>query len=272
MNNLIWLVAAGVALAALGIWWWMSNRAKKVPDQWPVTSRLVLNSRERAMYDAIAHTFPHLLIFVKLPLTRFLQLRDTRAVEYWYNLISPLNVTYAMCTREGRVVAALDLVFTSKASESALVMKTRALRAAEIKYVTINADTVPTPALLRQLVLGDAGERPSRTSRSSTQAPPKPEDFEATRAKLEQLLSDKRSGQQRDPRDAWYRDSVINKDSFIMPDSRINSGFQSSGLSGIEVDVIIGESTPAEHISARTPRPESSPQDFRETAPAAQGR
>jgi hypothetical protein len=262
------LALIGLVAVAGGIWWWLDRRPQKIPDNWPLASRLVLNSKERAMYDIIAQTFPHLLIFVKLPLTRFMQLRETKSVEYWYNLISPLNVTYAMCTREGRVVAAIDLVFTGKASESALVMKTRAMRAAEVKYITLDAQTTPTPAQLRHLILGDAGERPASPSRTS-QAP-KIEDFEATRARLEQLLSDKRAGQQRDPRDMWYRDSVINKDSFIMPDSRINSGFQSSGLSGIEVDVLIGESTPAERKSAHTPAPASTLRDFRVTVPAAQ--
>jgi hypothetical protein len=201
-----------VAAAALGGYWWYSGRSQRIPDTWPLLPRLVLNSRERAIYELLVRTFPHMLVFCKLPLTRFLQLREAKSAEYWYNLISPLTVSFVLCTRETRIAAVVDLVFSGKQSETAMSMKAKALAAAEIKYVLVNADPVPTASQLRMAVLG---EKPEAMPNSSQQTGTHRADFDMTRQRLEQLIQDKRG-----IREGSFRDSVINKDSFIMPDSR----------------------------------------------------
>jgi hypothetical protein len=208
-----WLIALSlVGMVAVGGYWWSSLRPQRIPDEWPLSPRLILNSRERAVYELLLRTFPHMTIFVKLPLTRFLQLRDAKSAEYWYNLISPLQVSFVLCTRETRIAAVVDLVFSGKQSEAAMTMKSRALAAAEIKFVVLSAEPIPTANQLRMAVLG---EKPEALPNSTLSTGTHRVDFDMTRQRLEQIIQDKR-----ETRDVWNRDSVINKDSFIMPDSR----------------------------------------------------
>ena len=57
----------------------------------------------------LREALPHHIVLSKLPLVRFCQPNDPQQVRFWYELLGSLNVTFAVCSANGRVLAAIDL-------------------------------------------------------------------------------------------------------------------------------------------------------------------
>lgn len=144
------------------------KRRRRMPDAWPLSRRPVLNARERHVYALMKQAFPQYDILIKLPLTRFMQLRDLSNALFWYELLTPLSVSFTLCDGNTQVFAVLDLLNEERSSSSATRLKQRALLAAQIRYVELDATTVPTVRQLRDLMLSDKEQRDSlwRTSSS----------------------------------------------------------------------------------------------------------
>ena len=115
METLPW-IASLVAVALLGVvllgWSWLSRRPPRVaplPTEWALSARPVFSTDERRVYKLMREALPHHIVLSKLPLVRFCQPSDPNEVRYWYELLGSINVTFAICSANGRVLAAIDL-------------------------------------------------------------------------------------------------------------------------------------------------------------------
>jgi hypothetical protein len=236
--SLALLLGAGV-LAAL------SRRPQKkapLPTQWTLTSRPVFSSEERRVYRQLREALPHHIILSKLPLLRFTQPTEPEEVRYWYDLLGAIHVGFAICSTNGRVLAAIDLSTERGGSRRALQIKQSVLAACKVRYLRCSVDQLPSIPELQLLVpnTGPAGRGPQSAAGVSQ-----------ARDHLASTLASRRR-----ERTTLWTDSGYLQDSFFGADGRaegaVVSGFGSlrSGVSVREMSVTPGMT--AEETLARS--------------------
>jgi hypothetical protein len=105
-------LAALVILAAVLVAWRVTRRQapqpQPLPAEWALAPRPVFSTDERRIYRQLREALPHHVVLSKLPLVRFCQPSDPNEVRYWYDLLGAIHVTFAICSANGRVLAAID--------------------------------------------------------------------------------------------------------------------------------------------------------------------
>jgi hypothetical protein len=207
-----WILGLAAVGALVGYGWGAFSERKPVPAHWPLAGRKVFTAHEQQVYSLLRAAFPELCVLSKLPLPRFMRLTVRTQAEYWFNLISPLYVTFAVCLPNGRVVAVIDCYGSGSGSRSAVTLKRQALRACNIRYLRIDDGVIPPMKALRAMVMGasDSAEAEAPQSRQHAEL-----------ASAKQTLAATVRGR-RSEREMWSRDSIVTKDSFLRPDSRSN--------------------------------------------------
>ncbi len=212
------LVALALCLAGLSLWAWsrrQTTRAAALPNEWALAARPVFSTDERRIYRLLREALPHHIVLSKLPLVRFCQPTDPNEVRYWYDLLGNNNVAFAVCSNNGRVLAAIDLDTDRGNSRRVLHIKQSVLGACRIRYLRCPVDHLPSVAELQLLVPhGSAAARgpqpgpiavSSKSRGSEAGAPPR-----------------------RGARAALWQEATAFQDSFFAPDIRDglgNSGF-----------------------------------------------
>jgi len=158
MQTVPWIVIlsvlCGVLLAALA-WTLKPARkpvAKPLPTEWALTARPVFSTDERRVYRLLREALPHHIVLSKLPLVRFCQPNDPNEVRYWYDLLGAHHVAFAVCSANGRVLAAIDLDTDRNNSRRVLQIKQSVLAACRVRYLRCPVDNPPTVAELQLLV------------------------------------------------------------------------------------------------------------------------
>ena len=220
MGNLPWTTAV-VAISLLGIvllsWYLLSRRSRPVkplPTEWALSARPVFSTDERRVYKLIREALPHHVVLSKLPLVRFCQPNDPGEVRYWYELLGSINVTFAVCSANGRVLAAIDLDTDRNNSRRTLQIKQSVLGACRVRYLRCPVDNLPTAAELQLLV-------PSSTAATARGPQPgivPPRDIDEARDSLASTVATRRA-----QRSALWQDSSVFQDSFFAPDSRTDT-------------------------------------------------
>lgn len=206
MTQLPWIIAlAAVGLLLVGAAFWArggSRRAAKapLPSKWALTPRPVLSSDERRVFHLLLEALPDHVLFAKLPLVRFCYPSDPTRVRYWFDLLGATHVAFAVCTVNGRVVAAIDLDRDRSGPRRSLQIKQAVLSACRVRYLRIAPDAMPSAAELQALV-------PTGSPRTVHEA----------RDALSSAVAARRS-----ERPAW-QDSSQNGDSFFAPDTRLDN-------------------------------------------------
>ncbi|MDB5821027.1 MAG: hypothetical protein JWQ11_4667 [Rhizobacter sp.] len=180
MPTLSWLFALSLVLMALAsaaatVWVLKVRRirSKALPTDWDIAARAVFNTDERRVYRQLRDALPHHIVLAKLPLLRFSQAEDPQRMKYWYRVLGHLNVTFAICGANGRLLAALDLDNGRTPSRRTVTIKQSVLAACRVRYLRIPADHLPSIAELQLLVpqAGGTVRAPqARASRSMTAA------------------------------------------------------------------------------------------------------
>lgn len=158
-----WSVAlVAVALLAAGAAWvWVDRRRRSIPAQmpsdWAVQPRLIFNTDERRLRRQLVEAFPNHVVVTKLQLIRFCQPDNPREMRYWYDLLSPLYVSFAICADNGRVLAAIDIDLSregleSRGSRRAAKIKQAVFEACRVRYARSPSGQLPTVAELRSLL------------------------------------------------------------------------------------------------------------------------
>ena len=187
-----------------------SPRKRPLPTQWTLTARPVFNSDERRAYRQLREALPHHVVLSKLPLVRFCQPLDPAQVRYWYELLGSHSVSFAICSPNGRVLAALDLENQRSTSRRSQQIKQSVLAACKVRYVVCSADLMPSLPELQLLVpqIGPAARGPQAAPAVNT-----------ARDQLANTLAGKRR-----ERSALWVDSGYMQDSFFGTDGQTEGG------------------------------------------------
>ncbi|NUZ05585.1 DUF2726 domain-containing protein [Piscinibacter koreensis] len=230
MEPIPWISAGVAALVAVALAGWLviaqrRRSAGALPTEWALTPRPVFSVDERRVYRLLREALPHHIVLSKLPLVRFCQPTDPSAVRYWFDLLGGAHVTFAVCSPNGRVLAALDLDAEKNAARRSLQIKQAVLTACRVRYLRCPADNLPSVAELQLLVPSSA----SAGARSPQPASaPAPDPLSDVRDTLSSTVATRRA-----ERSALWQDSSLFQDSFFAPDSRLeafgNSDFMPPG-------------------------------------------
>ena len=210
-----WIVALIVLLLALiGAVTWRLTRERTtpvmpLPTDWSLAPRPVFSTDERRVYRQLREALPHHIVLSKLPLVRFCQPNDPQDVRYWYELLGSIHVTFAICSANGRVLAAIDLDTDRGNSRRVLQIKQSVLGACRVRYLRCPVDHLPSVAELQLLVPQSAA-----SSRGPQPAPSRPR----TRDDAVREGSSRRR-----ERNALWQDSSFFQDSFFAPDNRADT-------------------------------------------------
>ncbi|MEP6739556.1 MAG: DUF2726 domain-containing protein [Caldimonas sp.] len=211
------MVALSLLTVVVLVWVWLVRRPPRVPPlptDWALSARPVFSTDERRVYKLLREALPHHIVLSKLPLVRFSQPSDPDDVRYWYELLGSINVTFAVCSANGRVLAAIDLDIDRGNSRRILQIKQSVLGACRIRYLRCPVDNLPSAAELQLLVPSST----AATARGPQPAGSAPRDLDVARDSLSSTVATRRA-----QRSALWQDSSNFQDSFFAPDSRLDS-------------------------------------------------
>jgi hypothetical protein len=216
MQTLPLIFALGAAtLIALALGWWFIQRTPEkvvaLPTEWALTARPVFSTDERRVYRLLREALPHHIVLSKLPLVRFCQPTDPNEVRYWFDLLGTSHVTFAVCSANGRVLAAIDLDTDRGNSRRAMQIKQSVLVACRVRYLRCPVDQLPSVAELQLLV-------PSSSAPARGPQPAKAANLHQARDSLANAVASRRA-----ERTALWQDSTVFQDSFFAPDTRIDA-------------------------------------------------
>jgi len=226
MQVLPWIAALAVttllALALLVLLWRGRKppQPKPLPTEWSLTARPVFSTDERRIYRLLREALPHHIVLSKLPLVRFCQPNDPSEVRFWFDLLGSNHVTFAVCSANGRVLAAIDLDVERGGSRRLQQIKQSVLAACRVRYLRCSTDHLPSIAELQLLV-------PHSGAASRAPQPAPTHTLHEARDTLATTVATKRA-----ERTALWSDSTLFQDSFFSPDSRLDA-FASSEFSGL---------------------------------------
>jgi hypothetical protein len=236
--TLPWMIAlvAVVVLALGALWFGMRRRPpqpKPLPTEWTLTARPVFSTDERRVYRQLREALPHHIVLSKLPLVRFCQPTDPQQVRYWYELLGSIHVTFAICSANGRVLAAIDLDTDRGNSRRVLQIKQSVLGACRVRYLRCPVDHLPSIPELQLLVPHSMASRGPQPAPSIHQA----------RDTLSTTVASRRK-----ERTALWQDSSFFHDSFFAPDNRMDgTGSQFGSLSDPPSGRQVSREPPAEN-------------------------
>ena len=215
---LMFVLAASALIVIALIWWFLLREPKKavaLPTEWALTARPVFSTDERRVYRLLREALPHHIVLSKLPLVRFCQPTDPNEVRFWFDLLGASHVTFAVCSANGRVLAAIDLDTDRGNSRRAMQIKQSVLGACRVRYLRCPVDHLPSVAELQLLV-------PSSNTQARGPQPAKAANLHQARDSLAHAVASRRA-----ERTALWQDSTVFQDSFFAPDTRVD-GFGSS--------------------------------------------
>lgn len=176
-----------------------------LPLEWNLVPRPVFSTDERRVYRQLREALPHHIVLSKLPLVRFCQPNDPEEVRFWYDLLGSIHVTFAICSANGRVLAAIDLEHDRGNSRRITQIKQSVLGACRVRYLRCPVDHMPSIPELQLLVPHSGAARGPQPAPSLHQA----------RDNLSSTVAARRR-----ERTALWQDSGFFQDSFFSPDSR----------------------------------------------------
>jgi hypothetical protein len=186
------------------------HNRQPLPMEWALAGRPVFSADERRIYRLLREALPHHVILSKLPLVRFCQPTDADEVRYWYDLLGTTHVTFAICSANGRVLAAIDLEAEHTLSSRIAQIKQNVLNVCRVNYLVCNTERAPSIAQLRALV-------PPHVERARA-----PATLDEARDQLAHTVASRRA-----QRHANWQDSSVFQDSFFALDSRFDGFTQS---------------------------------------------
>ena len=263
-STYLWIIALLASLAvsaSLALAWVLLRKpkpaGKPLPTEWSLTARPVFSADERRVYRLLKEALPHHVILSKLPLVRFCQPTEAKEVRYWFELLGAIHVTFAICSPNGRVLAALDLdTERSTSSSRSLQIKQQVLGACRVRYLRCPVDALPSVAELQLLV-----PYSNSHARGPQAAPTQGLRASAAAPRSVPLSGAPRRGSS--GRNDLWQDSAVFGDSFFAPDSRLDGGLDSSRTGRHGSVSSFQHSRPfAEALSAHSQYPDEAPNDI----------
>lgn len=208
---LLLLAVASAAAFYIGRWSARRQNRRTLPRDWAIMARPALNENERRALRLLREAMPEHAVLAKLPLVRMCQARDPEQVRYWYDLLAPLHVSFAICSANGRVLVAIDLESDRGVSRRALAIKQAVMEVCRIRYLSCRPENLPSASDL-QLLLPQRGT-------SARTMPLQGPNFQQARSSLSDTVRSRRA-----ERSQRWSDSSFQNDSFFAPDSGYDTG------------------------------------------------
>jgi hypothetical protein len=152
-----WIIALAVLVviaAAMAFWVTRPRQADALPlpTDWTVGPRAVFSVDERRAYRQLRDAFPQYIVLAKLPLIRFCQPADPKEMQYWFELLGGIHVSFAVCSAHGRVLATIDLDGDRPPARRTQQIKQSVLAACRIRYLRCTIEHLPSTAELQLLL------------------------------------------------------------------------------------------------------------------------
>ena len=143
---------------------------------------------------------------------RFCQPSDPKQVRYWFDLLGASHVTFAVCSANGRVLAAIDLSYDrSGPTGRSIRIKQAVMGACRVRYLRCPADHLPSIPELQLLV---------PQSSHASRGPQPAEGGVAVRSAVHATGPASR----RRERSTLWQDSMAFSDSFFAPERGYETG------------------------------------------------
>ena len=209
------MLAVAIGLLAGFALWRLEKRKRRpapLPNEWSLTARPVFSADERTVYRQLREALPNHIVLAKLPLVRFCQPQNTQQVRYWYDLLGSINVSFVVCSGNGRVLVAVDIETDKPGSRRVAQIKQAVLNACRIRHLKCRADQLPSVAELQLLV--------PHQGAAARVVPPGMHGLSEASSTLAHTVRTRRA-----ERSALWQDSSFGHDSFFLPDSRVDTAF-----------------------------------------------
>ena len=213
------LTTASLTALAIVLGVWVAKRLRQrsagpepLPVDWDLLPRPVFTADERRVYRQLREALPHHIVLAKLPLVRFCQPSDPKQVRYWFDLLGAIHVQFAVCSANGRVLAAIDLSYDRSGPPGRSIrIKQAVMGACRVRYLRCPADHLPSIPELQLLV-----PQSSHASRG-----PQTADGAAAAHRPAPVVENR---SRRRERSTLWQDSMAFSDSFFAPER----GFEAS--------------------------------------------
>jgi len=154
--TLAWILVLVSAVSVGSLAYVLLERRRRmepeIPNEWSLTPRPVFTAHERRVHRQLREALPQQVVLAKLPLIRFCQPSDPAQVRYWFDLLGAIHVTFAVCSPNGRVLAAIDLEDGRNPARRSMQIKESVLAACRVRYVRYSAEHTPSVPELQLLV------------------------------------------------------------------------------------------------------------------------
>lgn len=215
-----WVIAtASLTALVLLSGLWLLRRLRRAPSgppplpvDWDLLPRPVFTADERRVYRQLREALPHHIVLAKLPLVRLCQPSDPKQVRYWFDLLGAIHVTFAVCSPNGRVLAAIDLSYDRGGPPGRSTrIKQAVMGACRVRYLRCPADHLPSIPELQLLV---------PQSNHASRGPQAAEGGAVMRSSPAGVGTASR----RRERSTLWQDSMAFSDSFFAPERRFDTG------------------------------------------------
>ena len=153
----ITLFACGLAAGVL-YWRWRlqaaEHAARRIPKEWPLKARPLVNSKERRVWLWLAKVMFDQQIMIKIPVTRFTTPSRAEEAEHWFKLLNGLYCTFTVCDLQGRVLGCVDVPGKQGLSIGNQSLKHSLLSQCDLPYWVVEPDNLPHLAQIRTAFLG----------------------------------------------------------------------------------------------------------------------
>lgn len=152
------LFVAGSVTGAL-YWRWrlkaMEQASRRIPKQWPLKARPMVNSKERRVWLWLVKVMFDQQIMIKIPVTRFTTPARAEEAEKWFKLLNGLYCTFTVCDLQGRVIGCVDVPGKQGLSVGNQSLKHSLLAQCGVPYWVVEPDNLPHLTHIRAAFLGE---------------------------------------------------------------------------------------------------------------------
>ena len=157
-------IGLGAALGAAAYYWRSNASAKnrrRIPKQWPLRARLLVNSEQQRVWTWLAKVVFDHQVLIKIPVTRFTAPIGSSDSSHWYELLNGVYCNFTVCDAQGRVVGCVDIQGTNTPSMSNQILKQSLLSQCGIHYWVVDPQNLPPLRALRTAFFGEHAAKES---------------------------------------------------------------------------------------------------------------
>jgi len=148
----------GASVGAALFYWFnkaSGRQRKRIPKEWPLKIRPLVNSSERGVWLWLAKVMFDQQVLVKLPVTRFTAPSANEDAAHWYQLLNGVYCTFTVCSMDGRVIGCVDVQGPKGISRGNQALKHTLLTQFGIRYWVVSPSNLPHLTQIRTAFLGD---------------------------------------------------------------------------------------------------------------------